>query len=126
VAASGSASINEDYLIMATRSASDSSTEQFLKFGLDVRNWSPQTVTTYRLALRELPATITKASLNAAVISMRERGLTPGGINLRARTINSYLAWLHEEGHTPERLRIGPDPIQWTGWLSRSALNLRA
>jgi len=46
-----------------------------------------------------------------------ERGLTPGGINLRARTINSYLAWLHEEGNTPERFRIKllknpPKPIQ--------------
>jgi len=91
---------------MATRLAAGPGTEQFLQYGLYVRNWSPQTVTTYRLALRYVPATITKASLNADVISMRERGLTPGGINLRARTINSYLSWLHEEGHIPERFRI--------------------
>jgi site-specific recombinase XerD len=118
VAVSGSASINEDYLIMATQLAADPGTEQFLQYGLYVRNWSPQTVTTYRLALRDLPATITKASLNAAVVAMRERGLTPGGVNLRARAMNSYLTWLHEEeGHIPERFRIKllknpPKPIQ--------------
>ena len=77
MAVSGSASINEDYLIMATRIAANPGTEQFLQDGLYVRNWSPQTVTIYRLALRDLPATITKASLNAAVVAMRERGLTP-------------------------------------------------
>jgi integrase/recombinase XerD len=32
--------------------------------------------------------------------------VTPGGINMYARTINSYLAWLHQEGHSVERLRI--------------------
>jgi integrase/recombinase XerD len=65
----------------------------------------------------ECPATITKASLNATVVAMRERGLTPGGINLRARAINSYLTWLHEDGHVSERLKIKmlrnpPKPVQ--------------
>jgi integrase/recombinase XerD len=40
------------------------------------------------------------------VVEQRKRGLTPGGINMYARTINSYLSWLHAEGHTAERLRI--------------------
>jgi hypothetical protein len=40
------------------------------------------------------------------VLPMRERGLTPGGINMYARTINSYLTWLHEEGHASDRLRV--------------------
>ena len=48
---------------------------------------------------------------------MRERGLSPGGINLRARAINSYLTWLHEDSHLSERLKIKmlrnpPKPIQ--------------
>ena len=72
--------------------------EQFLRYGRYVRNWSPRTVECYRQALRECPATMTKASLNATVVGMRERGLSPGGINLRARAINSYLTWLHEDG----------------------------
>jgi hypothetical protein len=81
-------------------------TEQFLRYGRYVRNWSPRTVECYRQALRDCPATITKANLNTAVVAMRERGLTPGGINLRARAINSYLTWLHEDGHVAERLKI--------------------
>jgi hypothetical protein len=40
------------------------------------------------------------------VIELRQRGLTPGGINMYARTINSDLSWLHAEGHISDRLRI--------------------
>lgn len=92
-------------------------TEQFLRYSRYVRNWSPRTVECYWQALRECPASITKASLNVAVVTMRERGLTPGGINLRARAINSYLTWLHEDGYLPERLKIKmlrnpPKPVQ--------------
>jgi integrase/recombinase XerD len=91
--------------------------EQFLQYGRYVRDWSPQTVTCYRAALTECPSPPTKASLNALVVAMRERGLSPGGINVRARAINSYLTWLHEEGHIAERLKIKllknpPKPIQ--------------
>jgi integrase len=48
---------------------------------------------------------------------MRERGLSPGGINVRLRSINSFLTWLREEGHISERLRMKllknpPKPIQ--------------
>ena len=91
--------------------------EQFLQYGRYVRDWSPQTVTCYRAALTECPSTPTKANLNALVVAMRERGLSPGGINVRARAINSYLTWLHEDGHLPERLRIKllknpPKPIK--------------
>jgi integrase len=49
---------------------------------------------------------------------MRERGLSAGGIiNVRARAINSYLTWLHEDGHLAERLKIKllknpPKPIE--------------
>jgi len=31
---------------------------------------------------------------------------SPGGINVKLRTLNSFLTWLHEEGHTPERHRV--------------------
>jgi integrase/recombinase XerD len=92
-------------------------TEQFLQHGRYVRDWSPRTVICYRAALRDCPTSITKASLNAAVMAMRERGLSAGGINVRARAMNSYLTWLHEDGHLPERLKIKllknpPKPIK--------------
>ena len=37
---------------------------------------------------------------------MREQGLTHGGCNVRIRSVNSYLSWLHDERHVSERLRI--------------------
>jgi integrase/recombinase XerD len=45
---------------------------------------------------------------------MRDRGLTPGGINMYVRTINSYLSWLHAEGRISDHLRIKllPNPAK--------------
>jgi integrase/recombinase XerD len=86
--------------------------EAFIKHGVYLRNWSARTVRTYRQGLAALALAIgdtdaiSKPILAAFVITLRERGLTPGGINMYARTINSYLSWLHAEGHVPERLRI--------------------
>jgi len=80
--------------------------DDFLTHGLYLRGWSTRTVRTYRQGLATLPSTLTKSTLAACVIAMRQRGLTPGGINMYARTINSYLSWLHAEGHITERLRI--------------------
>lgn len=92
-------------------------TEQFLQHGRYVRDWSPRTVICYRAALVECPLPPTKANLNALVVAMRERGLSAGGINVRARAINSFLTWLHEEGHVAERLKVKllknpPKPIK--------------
>jgi integrase/recombinase XerD len=92
-------------------------TEQFLQHGVYLRDWSPRTVATYRFSFRECPEHLTRESLAAAVVAMRERGLSAGGINLRIRSINSFLTWLYEEGHLPERLRIKllknpPKPIR--------------
>ena len=85
--------------------------EEFIRHGVYLRNWTPRTVRTYRQGLATLGCVLagelpSKAVLQSFVIAMRERGLTPGGINMYARTINSYLTWLHEEGHLNERLRI--------------------
>jgi integrase/recombinase XerD len=37
---------------------------------------------------------------------MRENGLSPGGCNNYIRGINSFISWLKDEGHIPERLKI--------------------
>jgi site-specific recombinase XerD len=64
-------------------------------------------VRTYRQGLTSLGIEQpTKADLDAWVIALREKGLTPGGCNMYIRTVNSYLHWLHEEGHAPVRLRV--------------------
>ncbi|HXD15987.1 MAG TPA: tyrosine-type recombinase/integrase [Vicinamibacterales bacterium] len=85
--------------------------DDFIKHGIYLRNWTTATVRTYRQALGALASVLdghspSKTTLQAFVIAMRERGLQPGGVNVYARTINSYLTWLHEEGHAAERLRI--------------------
>lgn len=102
----------------------------FLKHGRYLRNWSPRTVHTYGQGLNAFQQslgvsaqptsdgsesctgpTITKAQLDAFVIWMRERGLTPGGCNMYIRTVNSFLSWLHEErGHPLLRIKLLPDP----------------
>jgi site-specific recombinase XerD len=86
-------------------------TDHFLTYGMYLRGWSPRTVRTYRQGLTALDSVLdgaqpSTATLQSFVIAMRQRGLTSGGINMYARTINSFLSWLHAEGHTPERLRI--------------------
>jgi integrase/recombinase XerD len=47
-------------------------------------------------------------------MAQRQRGLTAAGLNMYARTINSYLTWLHEEGYLQERLRVKllPNPAK--------------
>jgi len=81
--------------------------DEFIRHGVYLRNWRPTTVRTYRQGLASLGVEVpTKADLDAWVIRLRERGLTPGGCNMYIRTVNSYLTWLHEEGHTPTRLRV--------------------
>jgi site-specific recombinase XerD len=84
--------------------------DQFITQGVYLRGWTTGTCRTYRQGLATLhahTATLpTKATLQSFVVAMRQRGLTPGGCNMYSRTINSYLTWLHAEGHVSERLRI--------------------
>lgn len=84
----------------------------FLKAGTYLRNWSPATRRTYGQALSTLPADVTKESLEQWVIGLRERGLSPGGVNLRIRTVNSFLTWMREEGKegVPGKLRLMKAP----------------
>ncbi len=81
--------------------------EQFLKAGQYLRNWSSTTLRSYRQALNRLGLERpTKPELDAWVFRLRDEGLTPGGVNMYARAVNSYLTWLHEEGHAPARLKV--------------------
>ena len=88
---------------------------RFIADGVYLRGWSTKTVETYRLSLNAFltvagatddPSTLKSDTLRRFVTSMRERGLTPGGCNVRIRSVNSYLSWLHSEGHIRERLRM--------------------
>jgi site-specific recombinase XerD len=96
---------------LATTASTAPFADDFIKHGVYLRNWSARTVRTYRQGLGALASVLdgalpSKPTLQSFVIAMRERGLSPGGINMYARTINSYLSWLNAEGHVNERLRI--------------------
>jgi integrase/recombinase XerD len=81
--------------------------DQFIQHGVYLRNWQATTVRTYRQGLASLAIEQpTKADLDEWVIRLRERGLTPGGVNMYIRSVNSYLHWLAEEGHSPQRLKV--------------------
>jgi site-specific recombinase XerD len=81
--------------------------ESFIQAGIYLRSWSPQTVRTYRQGLSALGIERpTKDELDAWVIGLRERKVTPTGCNMYIRSINSYLTWLHSEGHVAHRLRV--------------------
>ena len=67
--------------------------DQFITQGIYLRGWTTSTVRTYRQGLATLytdsPSLPTKASLQAFVVAMRQRAITPGGLNMYARSINT-------------------------------------
>src|SRR5262245_19063828 len=51
-------------------------------------------------------AYLTTERLKAWAMAMAAAGLKPGSINSYASGINSFLSWLHDNGHTTERFRV--------------------
>ena len=92
--------------------------EKFLKEKQFLANISPKTVRSYRQAFNAYQRVLrgsghsgrddvpTKDALKDFVIGMRESGLSPGACNVYIRSINSFLTWLHSEGHIPEPLKV--------------------
>lgn len=105
---------------MVTISEIDPLSERFITSGIYLKNWATRTVRTYRQAFRALSRALlesagaspnaadalAKPHLEAFVVSLRQRGVTPGGCNMYLRTINSFLSWLHEEGRIETKLRV--------------------
>lgn len=74
-----------------------------------IRNLTPKTISTYEQAWKvylRYSCEINQTHLNRFVIGMREAGISPGGCNSYIRSINSFLSWLHENGHLANRLHI--------------------
>jgi integrase/recombinase XerD len=84
--------------------------EQFIKDKIFLCNLSPKTIDSYRLAFKAFvkhKGELNKDGLKNFVINMREAGLSAGGCNV----YNSYLTWLHENGHCePLRIKQLPKP----------------
>lgn len=99
--------------------------EQFLKEKQFLCNLSPKTIDSYRQAFNAYQRVLSRAEVDTSradeiptkdtlkdfVIGMREAGLSPGACNVYIRSINSFLGWLHENGHIePLRLKQLPQP----------------
>ncbi|HST52373.1 MAG TPA: tyrosine-type recombinase/integrase [Pyrinomonadaceae bacterium] len=71
---------------------------------------SPRTVKWYRFAFNRWNTLIGQMpdgeNIKDFVIRLTESGVEAVTVNMYARAFNSFLTWLHTEGHIPERIRI--------------------
>jgi integrase/recombinase XerD len=79
--------------------------DQFLKERRFLKNVTPKTLTWYGVAFRNYRVVVpgddlpSKASLQALVIALRERGIKAITTNTYIAAMNAFCAWLHQEGH---------------------------
>jgi integrase/recombinase XerD len=52
------------------------------------------------------PTLPTKATLQQFIIQLRDRGIRPVTCNTYLGAMNAFCAWLHEEQHIPDRLKL--------------------
>jgi integrase/recombinase XerD len=90
--------------------------DDFLRGRRYLQNVTPKTLTWYQTAFDafrrvvavDAPDQLSKAVLQEFVVRLRERGLSPVSCNTYLKAINAFLAWLHAEGHAPQRLALPP------------------
>lgn len=94
--------------------------EQFLRERRYLKNVTPKTVTWYRTAFDALTRTVpvvdaadlSKPLLQEFVVRLRERGLAPVSCNTYVKGVNTFVAWLHAEGHIPAPLVFGRNELR--------------
>ena len=83
---------------------------QFLREKQYLCNYSPRYIKLFRWVFNRWDNLVgqppDKQNVKEWVIKLTQSGISPVTINTYARAYNSFLTWLYEEGHTPERLRI--------------------
>lgn len=84
---------------------------QFKREKQHLKGLTPKTLRAYQqgwdtFVKHHGPTQPTESSLKEFMVSMLESGLKPGAANCYARSINSFLSWLHENKHTTERFRV--------------------
>lgn len=86
--------------------------KDFLKEKEYLCNLSPKTLISYEQSFKAYKRVVendcipTKDILKDFVIGLRQEELAIGACNVYIRSINSFLSWLHENGHTPEHLKV--------------------
>lgn len=84
---------------------------QFLQEKQFLCGFSPRTIKLFRWVFNRWDALMgqvlpDKQNVKTWVIRLNESGIRPVTINTYARSFNSFLTWLHAEGHIPERVRV--------------------
>ena len=84
--------------------------EQFLKEKRYLKNCSEDTLAyfsyCFKALTRHLNGELSEPNLKWRAMNVREAGKSTGAINAYIRGINSFLSWLHENGHTSQHLKI--------------------
>ena len=93
----------------------------FLKEKKYLQNVSEWTTDFYKRSYKAYRRVVntdpTKESLKEFVIGLEISGISIQSINCYIRGINSFLSWLFENGHTPEKLRIKQLPTEMMATL---------
>jgi integrase/recombinase XerD len=98
---------------------------EFLQAGLYLRGWSHKTPVIYRRAFASFQQSlgsepvqgpIAKAQLEAWIVSRRQAGMSPAGVNIYIRAMNAFCSWLKENGYVAEhivlrQLKNQPKPV---------------
>ena len=87
--------------------------DQFLKQRRFLKNVTDATLVWYCVAFTSYSSLSantaplpTKATLQAFVVRLRERGIRPVTCNTYLGAMNAFCAWLHDEGHASERVKL--------------------
>ena len=88
-------------------------TDRFLKERTYLKNVTPATLLWYRIAFKNYEASFpgeapipSKTSLQHFVVAQRDRGIRAVTVNTYIGAMNAFCAWLHEEGHVAERVKL--------------------
>ena len=84
--------------------------EDFIKEKRYLCNLSERTLNSYRTDMfrrwiRYVGGMPTQAGINQFIVKMREEGLAISTCNITIRSLNSFLSWLHRNGHIPQNLK---------------------
>src|SRR5215204_4823671 len=84
--------------------------ELFVQHQVYLKNVTPATVAWYWCSWKAFHlggrASINRSDISAAVIRLRESGVSAVSVNTYLRCMNAFLGWLHTEGHLPEAIRV--------------------
>jgi site-specific recombinase XerD len=85
--------------------------ERFLQEKQYLDNIAPTTVRSYNLAFNWFEkcggdggdgGEFTQDAIDNFVVGLRKAGMSPGGCNVKIRSINSFLSWCYRKGHAPD------------------------